>query len=34
VLYYYTEILVALPFKKDGIYLMGDACKEPLKNIK
>ena len=33
VLYYYIKILVALPSEKDGIDLIGNACKEPLRGI-
>jgi len=32
VLYYWTEVLVASP-SKDGIHLMGNACKEPLRGM-
>ena len=31
VLYYYIKVLVASPSEKDGIDLIGNACKEPLK---
>ena len=34
VLYYYIKVLIALPSKKDGIDLIVNTCKEPLRGIK
>ena len=34
VLYYCIKILVALPFKKDGIYLIDNTYKKPLRGTK
>ena len=33
ILYYRIEVLVTSPFKKNKIYLIGDACKKPLSGI-